>query len=123
MNTSITKLTVKIGTINLQYDGQYRPQTAYVSLHQDGTVDVEVDYEIGDSTPGSVWNRVVRRFPLPATAYSKAKAKKFVKSIEEDLLVVVAGMGDEWDGSNWVGTLTDEALESLEAIEDYARSY
>lgn len=36
---------------------------------------------------------------------------------------VVAGMGEEWDGSNNVGTLTDDARAALEAIEDWVAEY
>ena len=113
-----TNLDTIIGQTPLfcQYGGQYQPQTAHVEIYADGNVIYEYNGEIGNAVPVSVWNGRVRRIVIPNNL-SALGYHQLHDYITPELETIIAGMDEKWDGSNWVGTLTEAARESLEALE------
>ena len=103
----------------MQYAGQYQPQDAYIEVHASGKIYFEYNSEIGNAVPASVWHDTVRRISIPNDLTSNGYAELF-ESIANALQTIVNGMGERWDGNNWVGTLTDEAQEALNSLEQSA---
>lgn len=70
--------------------------------------------------PMSVWHGVVQQWRaiLPAGRLDAEAVKSFVEDLADDLATVAAGHSVEWDGSNYVGRLTDAAHDASERIAD-----
>ena len=119
MKTNLDSLTGQT-PLYVQYDRQTNAQDAYVEIHADGTVDYESNSEIGNAVPVSVWHGRIRRIPIPnhLTPTGYQQLHDFIK---DELEILINGMDEKWDGSNWVGTLTEEARETLDQLE-YASS-
>ena len=104
-----------------QFDGKYQPQPAYLRIDEDGSVYAEYTSEIGGGVPVSVWhNRDLRVSLRPNVMGNKLYA--LMQSDEFKALVsrYYAGFSTEWDGGNWVGTVTDDANDAAEQIERLA---
>ena len=101
-----------------QYDGQCQPQPAYLQLNANGYVFAYYSGDTGGGVPASVWHGVDRRISLRPTVNGKA-LREYMESAEFRALLgrYYAGANDEWDGSNWAGTATDDAREALNQIE------
>ena len=111
------KLEFDSGRLALHYSGQINPQDTVADIYADGTVYVHADPEIGSGVPSSVWHGIVQRINFGWYVTSKADARAWYRQARPLLARLIAGMGDEWDGSNRVGTLTDDARAALESIE------
>jgi hypothetical protein len=115
MKTNLDSLTGPT-PLYVQYDRQTQPQDAYVEIHADGTINYESNSEIGNAVPVSVWNRRIRRIKIPnhftATGYQQLH-----DYLMADLEILINGMDEKWDGNNWVGTLSEEARETLDQLE------
>lgn len=104
-----------------QFDGQCQPQPAYLQLNANGYVFADYSGDTGGGVPASVWHGVDRRIALRPTVSGKA-LREYLGSEEFRALLdrYYAGAGDKWDGSNFVGTASDDALEALNQIEQDA---
>jgi hypothetical protein len=99
-----------------QYPGASQPQSAHLEIYPDGKVFYESNSEIGNSIPSDVYHKRVLRISIPnhlsPLGYSQLHAY-----LKRKLAAIVEGMSEDWDGSNWVGRLSDDAQELLEALE------
>ena len=115
MKTNLDSLTGSLPLYN-HYGSQTNAQDAYVEIHADGTINYESNSEIGNAVPVSVWNGRIRRIKIPnhftATGYQQLH-----DYLMADLEIVINGMSEEWNGNNMVGTLTEEARETLDQLE------
>lgn len=103
-----------------QFPGQYSPQDAYLEISADGSVIASYNDEVGNQVPVSVYHRIDHRLTIPNTL----TARGVLQVIEEhanQLNTIIAGMGERWDGSNTVGTLTPDATHALESLEQNLR--
>jgi hypothetical protein len=120
-NLAITRYASDALPAYRQYPGQLQPQPGYIEL--DGN-SVTADYsgEIGNAVPADVWhNRRLRWYINGAMAGSDIN--NLIDEITPLLEIVHAGHDEDWDGSNWVGVLTDEAQEASEQIERICADY
>ena len=117
MTTLTTNLDKLTGSLPLysQYSGQLHAQPAYVEISPDGSISYEYNAEIGNAVPARVWHGVSRRVAIPNDLTARGYAELHAE-IADRLQVLVDGMGERWDGSNHVGTLSDEAAEALESL-------
>lgn len=99
-----------------QYDGQAMPQPAYVELTEDGQVTADWSGEIGGALPMTVWHGRTRRYRVPS-AIKGSGLRALVERIQPLLERVHGGHLVEWDGSNLVGRLSDDAQAAEEQIE------
>lgn len=101
-----------------QHPGQMSPQPAYLELDQDGELAYGYDTEIGNGRPMSVAERRTIRWSVPYDISGKAMAA-FLQDPEVLALLerVHAGHTVEWDGSNHVGRLTDDAKRAEEELD------
>ncbi len=102
------------------YDGQLQPQPAFLSLDiRTGEVDAGFSGEIS-GVPSDVWHGLVRRYTVPAGVLSyKLEALLSDPDLLALLNRVLAGSETVWDGSNYVGRLTDDAKDAEDEIERY----
>jgi len=102
--------------LHCHYDGQIEAQPVYIEIDPEaGTVSADCNGEIGNAIPMNVYHGRIMRVGIPCLTASAANR------LMRDLLPLVeklaAGYTCEWDGSNNVGRLTDEAMAALEAIQ------
>lgn len=100
-----------------RYPREINPQDAYleIDLERD-TADWEYDSEIGGGVPAPVWHGVRQRIPC-SCSLSSAQIAQLSEELRPLIERVCAGGDSEWNGSNWVGTLTDDARDALDEIE------
>lgn len=115
MKTNLEQLTGNL-PLYLKYDRQTQPQSAHIEIHANGNVFYETNAEIGNAVPVDVWHGKIRRITLPNFLTARGY-QQLHDSISEDLELLINGMDERWDGSNWKGTLTDEANEVLERLQ------
>jgi hypothetical protein len=115
MKTNLDTLTGQT-PLYMQYGGQHQPQDAYIEIHANGEIHFDYNSEIGNAVPMSVWHGQIRRIAIPNDLTSKGYADLF-DYISDLLQILVDGMDDRWDGSNWVGTLTEEAQDTLDWLD------
>ncbi len=108
------KIKLIVQDCRCKYEGQEEYQGVVADLHADGKLYIGYNPEIGNAIPCDVWNGKVQRFTV--TGNSKAEAREWYKSNKEQLLRVLEGMGEKYNGNNYVGTLTDEAREAVDEI-------
>jgi hypothetical protein len=110
------------GHIILRRDGGSRDEM--LLLIDDGRVSLDIrDYF--DGVPEAEWHR--RRLALPVAKGAMIVDPDRLRAVLEQARplvdLVVAGHSVEWDGSNRVGRLTDDADEALYALDDlFARA-
>lgn len=93
-----------------RFSGQYQPQPAYVSLDEDGNVHADYCGIIGSGQPMDVWHGRTRRWGVNPEVNGDRLADLLESGKVRALLERVhAGHSVEWDGSNYVGRLTDDA--------------
>jgi hypothetical protein len=111
LNTSaIDKLTGTL-PVYLKYDREINPQPAYLEIDEDGYVSADSNSEIGNGVPASVWNGLTLRIHIPNHLTARG-----IQGLVTDLLPLLERLhtGNEiaWNGNNWTGKLTDDALEA-----------
>ena len=106
-----------------RYPGQSTPQGVYLELDPEtGAMSLGTNYEIGNAVPASVWNCRVHRYPVPG-ALTVQGATVLLAEASPLAERIVAGYECVWDGSNFVGRLTDEATQAGLALLALAASY
>lgn len=105
-----------------KYDSQYDVQSAFVELDCAGaTLSSTYNSEIGNAVPFSVWHNRELRFGI--SPYLKIDAiNTLLDEIAPLAQRVVDGYEEEWDGSNYIGTYTDDAEEAKSEIESICDS-
>lgn len=102
-----------------KYNSQYDHQSAYLHISpENGDVWFDYDAEIGGAVTSDVWHgRTIR---VPITPFLTAKTlnnilidPKIIGLIEG----VIAGHAENYNGSNYVGTLDDTAQSQLQQLE------
>lgn len=112
-----------VGQLYHQYHGQTNPQKAFIEIDLDeGIMQADWDGEIGGAVPMRVWHGRVRRYDLPPYCLPGP-----VNELMEEILPLAErmekGYSCEWDGSNNVGKLDEDAQETEEAIRDMVENY
>ena len=106
--------------VYMHYSGQTEAQSAYLELipHEGGIADLSAYYnpEIGDSIPMSVYHGTVLRWRIP-NDLTCAGINALVSDILPMLRQIAGGYSDRWDGSNWIGSLTNDAQAASDELE------
>lgn len=99
------------------YSGQLQPQPAFVQIDEDGRVWAGYCPDIGNGVPMSVWYRHDLRVSInPELSSGEIECFLLDTKIQALLERIVAGHDIEWDGSNWIGSLTGDARAALDAL-------
>jgi hypothetical protein len=94
-----------------QYSSQNQPQNCYVQLDCDaGVLSASYNAEIGNAVPMSVWHGHTLRWSCPLL--TGESADELMRSLEPLAERIVAGYEAQWDGSNHVARLTDDAMDA-----------
>lgn len=101
-----------------QYSGQFNPQPVYLVIDpEDETIRMNYDREIGGGVPDSVANGELLRYYLDGVP-AVAEANDIMEQVRPIAERIAAGHFVEWDGRNWVGSLSDEAREAEEELKE-----
>jgi hypothetical protein len=100
-----------------RYPQQSSPQPAYLRLTDDGSVDVDWDSEIGGGVPADVWDRRTFRWYFGDPSLTRDEIDILLALVAPLIARVHEGHSIEWDGSNYVGYLSDDAVEAEETLE------
>lgn len=84
---------------------------------QSGRVDVEGQHPDENSMSMAAFNGLVRGVGLPS-GITPAAAAEWLKDNADLIARVMVGMDEEWNGSNMVGTLTEDAAAALEELRE-----
>lgn len=108
----------EIAPLYCRCQGQTNAQPAYVELGEDGYVSADYSGEIGNGVPFTVWHRRTLRWAVPSQSSGNALAD-LIESADIVALLerVSAGHTVEWDGSNFVGSLDDDARAASDELE------
>lgn len=114
----IENLAVSEAPLYRRYSGQTQPQPAFVALTEFGIVHADFSGEIGTAVPMDVWHGRTLRWTVPADVRGSALAE-LLQSPDTRALIerVHAGHRVEWNGSNNVGRLAEDAIQAREALE------
>lgn len=100
-----------------RFSGRYQPQPAYVTLDKDGNVRANYCGLIGAGQPMDVWLGLTRRWGVNPEVNGDQIADLLESGRVRALLERVhAGHSVEWDGSNYVGRLTDDARRASDTL-------
>lgn len=100
-----------------RFSGHYQPQPAHVCLDENGNVRADYCGIIGTGQPMDVWLGRTRRWSVNPEVNGDQIADLLESDKVRALLERVhAGHSVEWDGSNYVGRLTDDAREASDAL-------
>jgi hypothetical protein len=98
------------------YDGQSEPQPAYIELDtQAGTLRATYNGEIGNAVPFTVYHGLDRRYSIPIL--TAEAANRVMREIVPFAERIVAGTSTEWDGSNTIAVLDEDARAAEEELE------
>jgi hypothetical protein len=109
--------TGEIAPLYHQYPLQYEPQPAFIELDQNGDVSADYSREIGNAKSPEVWHRIRLRYRVSPWLRGSALAKYLRGDGRALLARIHAGHDVEWDGSDYVGVLSADAVEAEEALE------
>lgn len=103
------------------YDGQTQPQRGIIELTDSGYVYVGYDSEIGGGVPFAAWHGRTRRYTVPHDL-TVAGVEHVLTQIAPLLQIVYDDLSVDWDGSNWIGKLTDAGKNAELEIEQIIES-
>lgn len=115
--SAIEALATEAAPLYRHYAGQCQAQDAYIEIDEDGAIDAGYNAEIGNRVPVCVWYGCTLRFRAPQNLSGRGLLA-LVEEHRELFARVNAGHIVEWDGSNHVGRLTDDAREAKNELED-----
>lgn len=102
-----------------KYPGQSDPQAIYIEIDPE-TETVSMDYsgEIGNALPCAVYQKLILRYNLPKNFVPKSP-----NVLMQELLplaeAIINGHTVEWNGSNNVGQLDEDAQDAERELETY----
>lgn len=114
------KITSCKGRLLYTYPRQQQAQDRYIEVSANGRLHIDWNAEIGNAVPSVVRNGIERR--ISGDWNTKSEAMEFIRAYRSEFEILVAGMGEKWDGNNTVGTLTEAARTALETLEYAAYS-
>jgi hypothetical protein len=127
MQNSIENMVMAVsdgGHIILRADGRSRDSLRL--LIEDGEFQLDLHtYYGGDGVPEAEWHqrRLVLHIKSGQMIVDPDKLRDALEQARPLVERVIAGHSVEWDGSNYVGRLTDDASASLDALDDlFARA-
>lgn len=101
----------------LRYPMQTAPQSAMIEMDEHGEVSAGTNGEIGNAVPAYVWHGRTLRWDVPAAVRGDALAELLRGDALPLLERVHAGHSVDWDGSNHVGRLDDDAQDASYALQ------
>lgn len=130
MNVTINtnNLRGRVAPLYKVYPRQNGPQRAYVEMDDKGCVSADIDYDIGGAVPMRVAHNRTLRWDVSPYANGDSLADLLDSELVRGLLERVHnGHTVEWDGSNMVGRLDDDAkaaaLELEQILSPYSGEY
>jgi len=101
----------------VHYQGQHEPQDVRLILTQEGTVYVDYDPIIGSGTTSDLHHDIDLAWSGIPSETTGAEINEFLRDVTPLMERVHAGHSVEWDGSNQVGRLDDDATKASDEID------
>jgi len=109
------------------HDGQLQPETVHLYLDPEANDDEGRLSCASDSghggTPANVWHGRMRRFVVPLLSAHGANALMASAEVQALAARIVAGYSCDWDGSNNVGELDDDATKAEEELDRFCAEF
>lgn len=100
-----------------KFRGEHAAQPVYVEFDlESATLSAYTSPDIGPGTPERVYSRRALRWEIPVLTPEACNA--LLEEIEPHAGILLDGSAIEWDGSNHVGTLDDDAQDAVQIISD-----
>lgn len=113
-NITITALT-EVDELLCHYPGQTSPQDCFLELDpKEGTVRCGYSGEVGNAVPVAVYNRRILRWRIPVLR--DTAANRLMADLVPLFVRIVDGYDTEWNGSDTVGVLDEDAQKAMDAV-------
>ena len=102
-----------------RYPREVNPQGAFVEITEEGAVSADWNGEIGNAVPSHVWHGRTIRAPVSPFVRG-ADLLDFLERFDRGRVLlerIHEGHSVEWDGSNYVGSLNEDAQAAREELE------
>jgi hypothetical protein len=121
IQTNAEELCSDFAPLYRRYSGQINAQPAHIEIDPEKKIiSAEINQEIGNAVPIRTWNGRAYRVTVSALLSGTQAAAILESAVIQSLAErVIAGYSCEWDGSNYVGRLTEDANSALEEMERY----
>jgi hypothetical protein len=121
VQTNAEELCSDFAPLYLRHSGQINAQLAHIEIDPEKKIiSAEINQEIGNAVPIRTWNGRAYRVTVSALLSGAQAAALLESTVIQSLAErVIAGYSCEWDGSNYVGRLTEDAKSALEEMEQY----
>jgi len=110
---SLTDEDVHPAPLYCKYEMQYQAQPAYVQIDSSGNVTADYSGEISNAVPESVYHDRTLRFRVSPEVSGTSLFDYLLQFGRPLLARIHAGHEVDWNGSNQVGSLTDDAKEAV----------
>lgn len=102
---------VRYPPLYYKYAGQLQPQDAYIEMDEGGGISAEWNGEIGNAVPAGVWHHRSLRWSITPEVSQEMLDELLADGSElrRLLAVVHEGHSVDWNDSNHVGVLNDDA--------------
>jgi hypothetical protein len=118
---TVTELTSPTA-LYCHYDRQTNPQPCYIALDtRDSRMWADYNAEIGNAVPMDVWHGMVRRYSIPILR--STTANELMRDLVPVAARVVDGTSIDWDGSNHVASLNEDAQQAEAEINEMLDLY
>ncbi|WP_111639977.1 hypothetical protein [Marinomonas shanghaiensis] len=100
-----------------KYPQEIQAQLAFISLDiRTGEINADYSRETDNAASAAVWHSPELRFPInPETPANQIA--EVIGDNSEKFQTILDGATEEWDGNNYVGRFTDEALSIIESLD------
>lgn len=99
-----------------KYYGQFNPQGVYLEINNE-YARFRTNAEIGNGVSMDVWNGETVRISVPCL--NASRANYCLEKLEQEIITVMDGIEVNWNGSNHVGRLTENAEEARDEIDRF----
>jgi len=123
---AITKLDASPGKplhpLYHRYSGENNPQEAFISVQPEhGCISADWNGNIGSSVASNVWHRREFMF-LVSPELTAQEINDLMEEIQPLADILYDGFSSDWDGSNYVGELNEDAQAAHERISEICGS-
>lgn len=115
----LDNLRDEVAPLYFKYTSQVNPQPAFIEIDENGVVTAGVNGEIGNGVPSNVWHKVDLRVGCSSLLHGNSLIEFLEGEVGNDLLRRIHnGHSVDWDGSNHVGSLTEDAENAILELEN-----
>lgn len=114
-----------VAPVYCQYDGQHQPQSAYIMLDCiTGKLTADYNSNIGWSCSQQEWDKIALTWSIPYNTLGESLIELFEdEDFLADMQSILDGFEEKWNGSNYVGSFSDEAQALIDHYQEKSERY